>query len=721
MPLTTDNETIWHFVGELRVFNDIATGKERLDGENQPLPIPELPPNSAQDILVPADPQDLLGMRLPYGRLPVGQDMQNDPFEAFMRDIEAFKDEIRSTLRIPQDRVDFSGPSNPGNGAAVITAEYRDGGGVVFADIAQLNDMEDGDVLLDSRGGLGEADQSLFDEWRGINETAFDALAASANAITLGFDLPIMAASTGGILSWQKAQAEEMRLANTATDEEREAEGPVVYDSIRSISDGDRLTVGRHLDGEIVSSETKLQEVAEDALPMSRFDLFKMRLEGTETIDDRGTATPDDDVVTIQGGTLTSTIHGPSHGIGVFAETGGNSATNAAIIIDAKEMCGSMLIGGDVFKLNAIIQINALVDCDDITLMGNIPGLAFGDGNEVHNLADYITHDVTDIAIGAAFSAQWTVDVFHGDFHDINLIQQINTLDDGDIVSQFTATTYSGVSSGENTAVNLIEWLSMNGEALSQLYDVIIIGGNYYSTNLILQKNIMLDSDWVRMNVVDGADGQKQVSAAGANSLTNEATIEHYGAQGYSELTDPQLELMAALKNGQVIFTGNPDWQLAGSATGELKILYIDGDYYDANVIVQTNLIYDADMLSQVVQSPTEAALMLPGGADGANDLEAGAITGANAAQNIAVIRDIGTLTGSQFIGGDVYEDSLLIQANLVTNDDSIIVNNPAILVPEVVAFAMEPATSGPQQDNGQSGPIVVDPGHHDTIGAGMI
>jgi hypothetical protein len=721
MPLTADNETLWHFVGELRVFKDIATANERLDGENQPVLIPELVPNPSQDIVIPQDPQALLGMRLPYGRVAGSQDIPQDPFEAFMRDIDAFKDAINSALRIPQDRADVLEPNGPSNGPTSIRAEYRDGGSEVLADIEQVSIMDDRDMLLDARGGLCDADQSLFDEWRGVNDAAFVALKADVEAITHGFDLPVMVASTGGILDWQKAQAQEMRLANTMTDEEREAEGPVVFNSIRSISDGDFLTVGRHLDGEAVSSDTKPQDVAEDALPISRFDLFKMRLEGTETLDDRGTTTPDDDGATAQGGTLTSTIHGPSHGIGVFAETGGNTATNAAIIVDSKEMCGSMLIGGDVFKLNAIIQINALVDCDDITLSGEIPGLAFGDGNELHNLADYITHDATKIAMGAAFSAEWKVDVFHGDFHDINLIRQINTLDDGDIISQFTSTTYSGVSSGDNSQANLVEWLAMNGEALSQIYDVIIISGNYYSTNLILQQNIMLDSDWVRMNVVTGSDGQKQIGSTGANSLSNEATIEHYGAEAYSELTDPQLALMEALKNGQIIFTGNPDWQLSGNATGQLSILYIDGDYYDANVIVQTNLIYDADMLSQVVQNPTEAALALPAGANGENDLEAGAITGANTALNIAVIRDIGTLTGSQFIGGDVYEDSLLIQANLVTNDDSIIITNPAILVPEVVAFTMESADGGPQNNNGQSGPVLVDPGHHDTIGAGMI
>ncbi len=210
----------------------------------------------------------------------------------------------------------------------------------------------------------------------------------------------------------------------------------------------------------------------------------------------------------------------------------------------------------------------------------------------------------------------------------------------------------------------------------------------------------MIDDDHITSRL-DGESGGQQIAFAGGNSLVNEARITTYGASEYKDMNDAQHALVQSLQAGQTILTPNGDWMLAGSATGTLKVLFINGDCYDLNLISQTNILSDQDQVAQWTGSGGGAVQ--------------GAVTGANSVYNTAHIIDVGTLTGSAYIGGDVYEDSILIQANLVIEDDQVAIHTEAY-VPEVIAFTGDIQTA--PDDCAVSQPTkVCDPAHYDNLG----
>jgi hypothetical protein len=647
MPVTQTNEMLWHFISELKIFLDPKTPADQLDGRYDGKILPEDPYAPNPDDPRKFDPEELESGPTPLARLN-GPDAP--PVLEGFSPADVLEQLGVLLKKLPPLPKDAPFPDSDGGfsfGGRRIAVDYEPGGSETVASLRQSNMIDDSDMLLDARGGLGPDQMAYIESWQAAQEGAFDDMLDEAEDMVPQGVLPPMTGDTDDLVQFVLDQAEALK-AGAST-----GEGAFG-------ADARELTAGRYVDGEL--SGEPIATVETDGMPVSRLELYADNGEG-------GSASQ------------TGVITGPSHGVGAYGETGGNLAQNAAGIVDVKEMCGSLIVEGDVFKLNAIIQINVLVDSDAVDVSEVPFNMVFGGGNEVHNIAEYIVEDRTQMFNGAAGTPYWNVDVFHGDFHDFHCITQTNTLKDGDVLSQYTDTTYYGASTGDNEQVNLLKFIDLSK------YDVIIIGGNYYSTNLILQMNLVFDNDWVKQHLTTDADGKTALAHTGGNTLTNDATIEQYGAQDFNELNQEQRDLITALRNGDESLVPTMLWNLSGSADGQLDVLFIDGDYYDVNLIAQINMIYDADMLSQVVINPIDPQLALPEGADAALDNELGASTGNNTALNTAIIKDIGTLSGSQFAGGDVYEDSILIQANLVVDDDSIVVHDTNVLVPEVVAF----------------------------------
>lgn len=369
-------------------------------------------------------------------------------------------------------------------------------------------------------------------------------------------------------------------------------------------------------------------------------------------------------------GSVTRTINGPSDGIGTVAETGGNNAVNALAIKDLTALNGSMIIAGDVFHSNVIVQVNILTDNDNVDLIigpdvGSIGRIALGGGNATHNIAEFVHHDFSTIYRGAAFADSWKVDVVNGDFYSIRALTQTNFLIDDDRVSQFSDRTFYQLRTGNNEQVNLADLYHAND------YDIIIVGGSWHGANWIFQKNVVVDSDWVAARF-DGAGGGNQIAFAGGNSLINEAKITTYGSDEYRPMNEAQHGLVELLRAGDTTLVGNPDWQLTGSSSGELKVLFINGDFYNLNLISQMNVMADIDQLAQWTRSGGEATQ--------------GALTGGNTAYNYAHIIEAGTMSGSCFVGGQAYEDSILIQGEIITDQDEISIQLQGY-VPELVAF----------------------------------
>jgi hypothetical protein len=168
--------------------------------------------------------------------------------------------------------------------------------------------------------------------------------------------------------------------------------------------------------------------------------------------------------------------------------------------------------------------------------------------------------------------------------------------------------------------------------------------------------------------------------------LLNEAAINHYGATTFAGVTGNLNDLIEALGNRE-----NADraaWSsLHGTASGSLNVLLVTGDYYDINVISQVNVIADADLAVQ-------------GGA-GQADIQ-WLSTGANSTINSAEIISAGGIA-DQYLGGNHYVDSVLVQANLISDAVQTTSAEPTALVSEIVAFIGSPQDLSPQK--GRHGP----------------
>ncbi|MGP9819633.1 hypothetical protein ACTZWW_06435 [Salinarimonas sp. NSM] len=364
---------------------------------------------------------------------------------------------------------------------------------------------------------------------------------------------------------------------------------------------------------------------------------------------------------------------------GAHAHLGGNEATNVAIIQDLNELSLQTIVFGDWYTLDAIVQINAIMDVDALTTFGaqmasTAASLAsggdvdWGGGNRLTNIAEFLEEDVDlgALELPGRGGLQWTIDVLDGDFWDVKAIYQTNWIVDDDLYSKTTYEYFSQVRLGENVSFNLVDFFQAVGD-----YDLIVIGGNYYAANWIVQANVLLDSDGVLLGHLGG--GGVQSGATGQNQLTNDALIAHYGGGGFQALDGDLAAFVQRLMTDDTI---DPTdwWDLNGVGSGAMRVLYVTGDYYDVNLISQLNVVSDADALAQVL--PADAVFQ----EDGAEQWVA---TGGNALVNQAIIVDTGSVVATH-VGGDVYEEDFLVQAEIVIDDADY---EDDALASEVVAF----------------------------------
>ena len=369
-------------------------------------------------------------------------------------------------------------------------------------------------------------------------------------------------------------------------------------------------------------------------------------------------------------------IAGHRHGIGQWASLGNNFSINAALIVDIGESARTMVVNGDYFKTDAIFQTNTIVDDDRVRVSGgDREPSSTSDQDVATNIADFVQNP----SIYAGFSAQfagpnWIVDVVDGDFYSVHAVAQVNYLSDNDVATQVSSSSHYNLVSGYNTQGNLAQIIDGSIE-----YDLIIIKGSYHGLNVIFQNNILLDNDRIKM-AADGAD-PSQSASSGNNNLLNEATIANYGGDTFDELPANLALIESLLAAGMTSL----DPELAGALIGHggpLKVLYITGDYYDINAVWQTNITSDVDVMYQLQNQPLADLLALD--PDGA--VTQSVTTGGNELVNDAAIVDVNP--DATYVGGDIYTDSILVQADLVpTASDSAVNADTNALVTELIAF----------------------------------
>ena len=638
-------ETIWHFIGYLHLADSVARAPVFYEGDPQPS-LPAEFDDPAREPLRGLAFDELVSVPTVISE-PLATNPQPSPGQALSSAGFGVPGRLLPALPPPLKPVPFQVqeygfglPAAP----RVITVEYREGGIENLVQIRQVNIESDRDLITSD--DIRYADGSIVVPEELQLAGRFAELVAQANDVAPDGIPDMMTALQFGT---------ENVVSMISGRDAAWAETGSPYPEGSSV---DAAPMGRIVDG--VAG-------APDPYAPTMLDIAPWR--PAEAAADA----PEEHVAEAK-----LDLAGPTGGVATLAETGLNTQINAAAIVDANEAVGSMMVGGDYFYSRGIVQVNILVDNDhvDIAVAGDLSPVVKTAGNEVHNIAEFITHESTIGVRGAAGTPHWVVDVMPGDFYDVKSIVQFNGLDDNDRTVQAEGGTYFNLGTGENLQLNLAKVFGADS------YDIIIIGGNYHRADWIYQYNIMLDPDFAKLYSTGGEDSGATVTT-GFNSLTNNATIETYDAPAFKPMLDAHHDLMGLLADGATILTPDPDWQLYGSASGTLKILYVSGDYYDVNVITQVNLLVDGD---QSIQASANAGT------------EQGVAAGGNSALNEAVIVDPGLLSTSNYLGGEAYEEAVLIQVDIVTDSDTVTIHDTTTLVPELVAFA-EHAAQEPQPD----------------------
>jgi hypothetical protein len=348
-----------------------------------------------------------------------------------------------------------------------------------------------------------------------------------------------------------------------------------------------------------------------------------------------------------------------------FLETGGNKAINIAVLADLNEAAGTLVVLGDYFETNAIVQANVYSDRDQVLPESAHSAQALTGNNLALNVATFVADQIEGRRGDKIGSDGLKVDVTiaDGDVFDVKALVQRNWILDNDEAVQSASDGYSAAFIGGNEQGNAARFLDIGN------YDVIIVLGDYHDFNLISQTNVLIDDD------ILGATTAEEIGEThlhgGRNHLVNEAAIENYGARGFDSVTDHLEDLIGRL--GRQEQASLDDWSgFAGSATGNLSVLLVRGDYWDINVVTQTNVIVDADVALQ----------HLPGGRG-----DQWLASGGNDAKNVAKIIDVGGVF-DQYLGGEHYTDAILIQAEYVDASSAVLNPDTLALVSEAVAFS---------------------------------
>lgn len=359
----------------------------------------------------------------------------------------------------------------------------------------------------------------------------------------------------------------------------------------------------------------------------------------------------------------------------LVAETGNNISANVASIIDDHTQHTGLVVFGDAYTTNAIVQVNVLSSTANIEVGGPSAALDIvTDGNTAGNVASFAVH-ATNVGTVDHFSptAQIDVDRINGNFYDVKSFEQLNYVSNNDTVVQGTMSTYYEVDSGNDTQIN-----DLPLSELAQNYDLIIVHGSFHSSNFILQQNVLMNDDIVKMFTARG-DTATQSITTGDNTLQNSASIDLYGNQTYQPLSADTLAAIGQLEQGKL----DPTLAASLHGGGTLHVLDITGDFYDINSITQTNLVSNVDTAVQYL--PNTGTSTSPTGV--ATTSTETIVSGHNQLANLAGIAVVGTTSDFQFVGGQHYDDAILVQANLVTDSKVVTIGDTHTLASEVVAF----------------------------------
>ncbi|WP_037310476.1 type I secretion protein [Ruegeria halocynthiae] len=335
--------------------------------------------------------------------------------------------------------------------------------------------------------------------------------------------------------------------------------------------------------------------------------------------------------------------------------TGGNVAVNEVAVTVGWVDAPNIVVGGQSVNLTVINQVAVVSDIDE-------------GGEGVQSTTNVVQSSQIEVE---AHEAPWletnvaesgedpfvAVDWIDGDLIVANFINQVINATDIDQIHTEISATSSLYTLGDNIMSNVTSILQ-----LGSFYDVIITGGDMISVDIVSQTIVLLDDDVITGDVESESNENlvmNQVSLTTTGEDTHEVLSENLASVlPLQELDTEALE--DALMN---------DPTFAG--TELVRVLKIEGDLLQVNVIEQVTLLQDQDDIS--VSGPAGEAVS--------------AIGAGNAILNAANVVKVGVDSVIMAQEGE-YSDVLLHQASLIDAPEE----ENAEIANEAIAFLMEEA-----------------------------
>lgn len=224
---------------------------------------------------------------------------------------------------------------------------------------------------------------------------------------------------------------------------------------------------------------------------------------------------------TADGDTLVLTATGTTTTIG----TGENMSMNATGILYAGMSYDLLLVGGNLYDINYITQLNVLYDHDTLSVAGAMPG----NSGTVEAQGNVLWNQGQIARIGAS---EWS--------HDMpeHYLETMKRLDEG------------------NKAMPQELRHDPNFEGYANL-KVLYVKGNIYDVNYIEQVNVMGDPDQVKLYAEETFGKAVEWSVqTGGNVLVNAASIVDYESMGDKAYVQGKLYSEALLIQSEIIHTG---------------------------------------------------------------------------------------------------------------------------------------------------------------------
>lgn len=363
---------------------------------------------------------------------------------------------------------------------------------------------------------------------------------------------------------------------------------------------------------------------------------------------------------------------GPLAQSSVTITMGDNVVVNDAVLKSMWTGAKVTAVVGDHIEVNAVIQVNAIWDEDD--LGSAVSSWNSDTPNQLFNIASFEREDGADSgsadAASDGFPSFWTVTTITGDLMIVNWIEQYTFISDHDVGIVSASGGHAEVISGDNTAVNHVSLFELGFG-----YDLIIIGGSVYDASIIQQFNVLFDSD-----AIDGAEGFGTTGAGSVSSsdnlLWNQATILNIGAADrFDELSQDYVDAAMSIADDNANLSAEILNDSAFAGLGALRVLYVSGDMINLQMVRQTNIVGDDDQIALAM----DAVLPRTGASYTVE-------TGGNTLVNNAAILDLDSL-GKTYVGGEQYSQETLIQIEVISSSPDLGAQDPTLLASEAVLF----------------------------------